>query len=215
MFLTKRMTRRVSGARWANLLLILVFCMEPRGSKAAESNESSNTYTLTEESRFEVKTGKAGMLRGLAHAHVVRARSFSGRMTYDRKNRENSSVEITVMAEGLEILTAAKPSDKQKIREAMLTKVLNARQHPEIKFVSRKVERTERGVRIGGELTLVGSTRPVSVDVVLTEQGEKLSARGTFSVRQTEFGIKPYKAAMGTIQVADEVTFDFEAIGAR
>jgi len=173
------------------------------------------TYVLSKGSRFEVKTEKAGVLGTFAHNHVIRAQAFSGEMIYDAENLLDSHFEITVMAEGLEVLTAAKPSDLGKIREAMLTKVLKAKQYPNITFVSRKVERTQNGVRIVGDLTLVGQARPESVDVALSQRGDSLFARGTFSVRQTDFGIKPYSAGMGTIKVADQVTFDFEAVGTR
>jgi len=182
---------------------------------STDNGRQSGAYTLTKESRFEVKTRKAGVFGGFAHNHVVRAQSFSGQMAYDAKSPGESHFEITVLADGLEILTAAKPSDKKKIREAMLTKVLKAKQYPKITFVSQKVVATERGARIDGELTLVGKTRPVSVDVVLKQQGDKLSAAGSFSIRQTSFGIKPYSAGLGTIKVADQVTFDFEAVGSR
>ena len=177
--------------------------------------KQSGTYTLTPESRFEVKTEKAGVLGGFAHSHVIRARTFVGVMTYDAQNPGNSKFEITVAAEGLEVLTAAKESDKSKIRQTMFTKVLKVKQFPDIAFVSRNVTGTENGVRIEGDLTLLDQTRPVSVDVILKEQGDKLSAQGTFSILQSDFGIKPYSAALGSIKVANKVTFDFEAIGTR
>ncbi len=58
-------------------------------------------------------------------------------------------------------------------------------------------------------------TRPVAVDVTIAQRSDRLTATGTFSVKQTDFGMKPYSAAGGTIKVADEVTFDFEAIAIR
>ena len=43
-----------------------------------------------------------------------------------------------------------------------------------------------------------------------------LRARGGFSVKQTDFGIKPFKGGpAGTVRVADRVTFSFDAIGVR
>jgi hypothetical protein len=46
--------------------------------------------------------------------------------------------------------------------------------------------------------------------------GDTLRATGTFSAKQTDFGIKPFRGGPGgTVKVADRVTFDFEAIGVR
>ncbi len=182
---------------------------------AAGDAKHSGTYTLTPESRFEVKTAKAGVLGGFAHNHVIRAQTFVGVMNYDAQHPGDSKFEITVAGEGLEVLTAAKESDKAKIRQTMFTKVLKVKQFPNITFASRRVAGTATGVRIEGDLTLLDQTRPVSVDVVLKEQGDKLSAQGTFAILQSDFGIKPYSAALGSIKVADKLTFDFEAVGAR
>ncbi len=177
--------------------------------------KQSGAYTLTPGSRFEVKTEKAGLLGGFAHSHVIRAQSFSGAMIYNAENPAAASFAITVAVEGLEVLTAAKPSDKGKIRQKMLTKVLKAKQFPSITFVSREVAATGNGLRIDGDLTLLDQTRAVSVDVALSAAGDTLCAQGTFAILQSDFGIKPYSAALGSIKVADKVTFDFEAIGTR
>jgi hypothetical protein len=50
------------------------------------------------------------------------------------------------------------------------------------------------------------------VEVLITVSGDTLRARGRFSVKQRDFGIDPYSTALGTVQVADEITFDFEAV---
>jgi polyisoprenoid-binding protein YceI len=196
---------------------------QPVIAQAASSTDStavaavnpSAPYTLAPESRFDVKTEKAGMLGGFAHNHLIRARSFSGQMVYDAQHPETAEFTVTVAAEGLEVLTAAKDSDKSKIRQTMLAKVLKAQKFPNITFVSRHAAPAANGVRIDGDLTLLDQTRPVSVDVTLKAGDGKLTALGTFTIRQSDFGIKPYSAALGSIKVADRVTFDFEAVGTR
>ena len=51
-----------------------------------------------------------------------------------------------------------------------------------------------------GELTLNGRTRPLAVE--LTDTG------GRATIRQTDWGMKPYSALFGTLKVADEVTVE-------
>ena len=57
----------------------------------------------------------------------------------------------------------------------------------------------QNGIR--GELTLAGTTRAVLVNV--GRAGGRLQAR--VSVRQTEWGIKPYRGLRGALKVRDEV----------
>jgi polyisoprenoid-binding protein YceI len=55
---------------------------------------------------------------------------------------------------------------------------------------------------VDGELTLVGATRPISFDLVVSDGGE-LSA--TAVVKQSAWGVKPYSALFGALKVKDEV----------
>jgi len=46
--------------------------------------------------------------------------------------------------------------------------------------------------------------------------GDTLRASGGFSVKQSDFGIKPYHGGPGgTVRVADQVTFVFDVIAVR
>jgi hypothetical protein len=54
------------------------------------------------------------------------------------------------------------------------------------------------------------------VDVVVHLGVDTLRAAGKFSVKQTDFGIKPYSGGpAGTVKVADRVTFDIDVIAVR
>jgi polyisoprenoid-binding protein YceI len=69
---------------------------------------------------------------------------------------------------------------------------------------------------VRGDLTLVGQTREVSVDVRVTAGVDTLRASGTFAVKQTTFGIHPYHGGPGgLVHVADRLTFRFDAIALR
>jgi polyisoprenoid-binding protein YceI len=60
---------------------------------------------------------------------------------------------------------------------------------------------------MGGTLTLAGQTRPVRLQVEQTAPGHY---RATTTVRQTDFGIKPYSAFLGSLKVADAVEIAVE-----
>jgi polyisoprenoid-binding protein YceI len=174
------------------------------------------TYRVTSESRLDVLTGKAGLFGGLGHDHRIRARSFVGTIVHDPASPASSSVEITVQAEDLDVLPiGADRKDGPKVEEAMREDVLHVDNWPTIAFRSRSVTLNGSGVRVHGDLTMAGQTKPVTVDMRLQVGGRRLLATGRFTIVQSNWGIEPYSAALGTIKVADEVTFDLRVIGER
>ena len=119
-------------------------------------------------------------------------------------------------ADRLEVLTPPDTEEIRKVTAAMRTEVLDVARFPEVRFVSRAVTPIPNGVRVRGDFTLVGVAREVSVDVQVAPGGDTLRASGTFAVKQSEFGIRPYRGGPGgTVRVADRVTFSFEAVALR
>jgi len=173
-------------------------------------------YVLSAASRFEVKTGKAGLFGFAGHAHLVRARGFAGRVVYYPNAPSESRVEIVVPADSLDVLEPPDTAEIRKVTQAMRTDVLHVDQYPVISFVSRGVTLTVDGFEVQGRLTLAGQTREVSCDVRADVGTDTLRATGGFSVKQTDYGIRPYRGGpAGTVRVADRVTFSFEAVGVR
>lgn len=177
---------------------------------------SPTAYRITPESRFDVLTGKAGLFGAFGHEHRIRATRFDGTIVHDPDNAFGSSIEIVLRTASLVVVPeGADEKDAPKVERAMRESVLPPSQYPTIEFGSRIVTEIDEGVQVVGDLTIAERSRPVAVDVTVALRGDTLTATGTFSVKQTDFGIKPYSAAGGTIKVADEVTFDFEAVAIR
>jgi polyisoprenoid-binding protein YceI len=184
----------------------------------AQAPTAPIVYTVLPSSRLEVLTGTAGLLGFAGHEHLVRAQSFSGRIAYDRDAPGSSSVQIDVLADSLTILTQADPDDVRKMTEAMRTRVLGVANHPRITFASRRVEGRAGAdtLHVVGALTIRGQTRDVSLVVALATKGDTLEATTRFTVKQTEWGIRPYRGGpFGTVRVADEVTFAIRAVAVR
>jgi polyisoprenoid-binding protein YceI len=176
----------------------------------------SVSYLLSPSSRFEVRTGTAGVFGFAGHRHVVGARAFSGSVIYRPGNPSASRLDITIPTESLAVLTPNDTAEIRQVTKAMRADVLHVDTYPEIRFVVTRATQTTTGARLDGELTLVGRTRPVQVDASVQVGPDTLRARGKFAVKQTDFGMKPYHGGPGgTVQVADQVTFDFDAIGVR
>ena len=65
-------------------------------------------------------------------------------------------------------------------------------------------------------LTIKGVTRDVPLDVQFTISGDTLRATTTFAIKQTDFGIRPYRGGPGgAVRVADKVTFEISAVAVR
>ena len=73
---------------------------------------------------------------------------------------------------------------------------------------SQWVQNTDRaremaqGLRVQGELELMGQRRPVQFELTISDDG-KLT--GSATVKQSDWGIKLYSILFGTVKVADEV----------
>ena len=123
---------------------------------------------------------------------------------------------MVVPVDSLEVVTPPDTAEIRKVTEAMRSEVLRPDRYPLITFVSTTVTPAGDGLLVQGRLTIAGQTRDVAVVVRLQAAGDTLQATGRFSVKQTEFGIKPYRGGpAGTVRVADRVEFDLAAVAIR
>jgi polyisoprenoid-binding protein YceI len=173
-------------------------------------------YVISAASRFDVKTGKAGLFGFLGHDHVIHARAFSGRVVYYPSTPASSHVAITVPVDSLEVLTPPDTEEIRKVTAAMRTEVLEVDRFPEMTFASLSVVPIDSAFQIELEITMHGAARVVLVDVSVEVGPDTVRAAGRFSVKQTDFGIRPFRGGPGgSVKVADRVTFDFEAVAVR
>src|SRR5438105_9614898 len=90
-------------------------------------------FVLSSTSRFEVKTGKAGLLGFAGHEHVIRARAFSGRIEYRVDAPADSRVEVVVPTDSLEVLTSNDTEEIRKVTATMRSDVLELAHYTEIR----------------------------------------------------------------------------------
>ena len=188
----------------------------PRTLSAQAAARDSVVYRLSPASRLEVKTGKAGLLGFAGHEHVILARGFSGHVVYFPDEPARSRVEIRIATDSLEVMTPPDTAEIRKVTEAMRTEVLHVDSFPEILFASRSLAPMNGGFRMSAALTMHGQTRTVPLEVRVTIERDTIRAISTFSVKQTDFGITPFRGGPGgTVRVADRVTFQIAAIAVR
>jgi len=197
-------------------LTLVTLSFVPRLGPAQVIARDSVVYELAPSSRFVVRTGKAGLFGFAGHEHLIQARQFSGRVVYYPHQPQGSHLAVSIATVGLEVLTPPDTEEIRKVTAAMRADVLDVAQYPEITLTSQAVELAGDTLRIQAALTLKGQTRTVPLTVRVRIEPDTLHATTTFSVRQSDYGIRPYRGGPGgTVRVADAVTFDIDAVALR
>jgi polyisoprenoid-binding protein YceI len=88
---------------------------------------------------------------------------------------------------------------------------LDAKKFAQIRYTSDRIAKTGDGYRLDGTVEIHGTSRPQSVDLLVTDTGDALELSARVPVKQTDFGVKPFSLMMGALKVADEVTIAFSA----
>ncbi len=169
------------------------------------------------ESRVTILVGKAGMLSFAGHVHEVVAPAVRGRVAFDPTDWPHASVSLEFDAAALRVTGRGEAaSDVLAVEKTMLgAKVLDVDHFPTIAFRSRRVSVAfgaagVAALTIDGDMTLHGKTRPLTVRSSATvDASGRVTATGTFSLKQTDFDMVPVRAAGGTIRVKDEVEIQF------
>lgn len=137
---------------------------------------------------------------------------YDGSFTLDTDHPENSTVSATIHVDSLDM---GHDVWEEHLKAA---KFFNAAEYPEMTFQSTKVEPTgENTAKVTGNLTLLGQTKPVVLDVVLNKKGTHpmsgkqvagLSATG--KINRTDWGMDYAVPGVG-----DEVELRIEVEGIR
>jgi polyisoprenoid-binding protein YceI len=153
---------------------------------------------------LSVNTARTGAAARAGHDLLMRVTAWEGTLEI---GADSAAFRVEVRADGgsLKVLEgtggmqALDDGDKANIEQTIDDEVLRRDQ---ITFRSTEVAPAGDGLRVKGDLTMLGHTAPVSLDVALAEDGGVTAAA---VVRQTDFGMKPYSALFGALKVADEV----------
>ena len=167
-------------------------------------------------SEVRIRVSRSGVFGFAAHNHEVIAPALSGTIRFDRQLIEQAAVELTFDATALTVTpTGEPPDDVPKVQATMMSdKVLDVARYPMIAFRSRRVTVESRNagqmrLRVAGDLTLHGVTRPIDGPVSLSLSADELTGTGTLIIKQTAFDIKPVSVGLGTVKVKDEVTINY------
>ncbi len=174
----------------------------------------SGTYDIgPSQGTFRLHTSREGMAKKIGHDLVIEATTWKAEVNV-ADDLAQSSATVTVDTRSFKVISGeggAKPlsdKDRKDIEENIDKKVLNTGKFPEITFVSTKVvPGAGDGATVQGNLTIMGTSRPASMDIAVTGA----TATGTTNIKQSDWGIKPFSALMGALKLADALTIVVEA----
>lgn len=194
----------------------------------AESNtgtvesSSASRYSLdATRSKFIAHALAGGLLWFKGHDHLVAVRDFTGEATLDSDTLANSSLQITAKAASMEETSSVFTEAQKKIINKELREiVLLPDQYPDIIFKSTSVSgkatsANQYDLKIAGNLTLHGVTRPITIPTKVTITGNDLRAQGEFSIDRGDFNVKATSAFHGLVRVRDKVKFEFDIVAHR
>jgi polyisoprenoid-binding protein YceI len=160
-----------------------------------------------DDARLTVHTRKGGAAAKAGHDLTIEVTAWRGTLEVG-DDPASTSVELTADADSLVVLEghggiqALGDDDKAGIKQTIGEDVLKG--GGTIAFHSSSVEPSDDGgpLTVNGELDLLGTTNPLTFELQVDATGH-LTGRAT--IKQSDFGIKPYSALFGTLKVLDEV----------
>lgn len=161
-----------------------------------------------ENAQLTIRTGRTGGAAKAGHDLLIEIGSWEATLDLDAQPAltliaDSRSCRVLQGTGGMKSLGE---DDKASIVETIEKEVLKG---CAIEFRSTAVQRgaDENRLTVEGELELRGKRRPVAFELVSGDGG----LSGSATVKQTDFGIKPYSTLFGALKVADEVRIEVDA----
>ena len=154
---------------------------------------------------LSVQTRRGGAAAKAGHDLLLHVTAWEGTLAIGEDGAP-AAAELTADATSLRVqrgtggMKALDDGDKANIHQTIDDEVLKRR---DIGFRSTAVD----GSRLEGELTLGSTTRPLALELTVGDDG---TVRGHATVKQSDWGMKPYSALFGTLKVLDEVEIALE-----
>jgi polyisoprenoid-binding protein YceI len=123
--------------------------------------------------------------------------SFSGlkaTIQFNEKDLAASSVSASVSAKTVSTGIGMRNHDLRSEE-----KWLNTDKYAEISFRSKKIEKTDKGYKANGELTLKGVTKAIEIPFTFAANGSSGVFKGTFTINREDFNVGKKGGSVGSI----------------
>ncbi len=168
------------------------------------------------EGRLLLRTYRTGPGAAIGHDLTIEVTDWDGTARVTPNYPAQSHVTVRVNVDSLEVRAGTgglKPltdGDRAEIKKRVREKILETQSHPEITFAATRFSGTPTDLGVEGSLTILGTSRPLTFRASV-QDGEPARVSGRAQVVQSEWGIKPYSAFFGALQLRDAVDVHFDA----
>ena len=166
-------------------------------------------------SLIAVTVRRGGAFARFGHDHVVASHTLSGQVDLARFSADfqfrldQMTVDEAELRRGAGLDTQPAADAIEGTRHNMLVKVLDAERYP---LAQIHADRPAPGQPLQAAITLHGVTRTLPLPAVLRAAGGELTAEGTLTLRQTDFGLVPYSLMGGALAVQDQMELRFTIV---
>jgi polyisoprenoid-binding protein YceI len=164
-----------------------------------------------QDGKLLVRTGKGGAASKAGHNLRIEVERWGATAQF-ADDLSQSVLELTAdstsfsVKEGTGGVKALDEDDKSGIAQTINQEVLKG---TPISFKSTAVRPDgDDRLHVTGDLELVNGVNLIAFDIAVSDDGR---VTGTATVKQTEWGMKPYSALFGTLKVNDDVTVEIDA----
>jgi len=215
--------------RLASLALLLCHFQPLPAQTAATvtTDEAAHRYRISAEgTQVVIRVFRAGALERLGHNHIISATQIDGTVVVDGAGGRSSFVlrvpVATLVVDDPELRRqagdgfAGTPSaaDIEGTRDNLLgPRVLDAAAYPLITVRgSTEGETSSSAASVRFEVKQEGVEKIVPIEALVTDQA--ISVSGELELSHEELGLRPFRALLGAIRVAEliEVSFEIRAV---
>ncbi|MCZ6842382.1 MAG: YceI family protein [SAR324 cluster bacterium] len=207
---------------WVRLICLGIGLLGAAAPLTAREDQAARVFLIDgAHSEIVVLLFKRGVFSAFAHDHVLVSRNARGRVILSKEDIAASKVRITVPLASFEVdelddrarenlRGKLAPGDREEIRATMLGPgQLDMRRFPNIEVTTAWVEGNLPHLTVYMKIRIKGTVRNVAVPVRVEISGNTLTADGEVELLQSEFGIEPFSAYLGTVGVEDLVRLRF------
>lgn len=166
---------------------------------------------------------KSGFLSSLGYDLLIKATDFKLCLEIKGENATKSKIDLEINADSLKItsLMLGERTDKAILTEEHKKEIdssirgnsiLNAERYPKITFTSKNILEEVNCFKVTGDLAIRDKIK--EIELILKKDTEKPGTKiyGSFDLYQSKFGIRPYTAMFGTLNLKDKIEIKWEII---
>ena len=180
------------------------------------TEEQSAVWTLDpSDGELLVRTGVAGRAARMGHRLSIAMTQWQATVSWDGSAPDTA--ELVVETNSFEVLRGeggvkGLSGPEKALVKSNALRSLSASRFSEIRFTANVIDKTDDGYRLSGTLQIRGRSREHVIELRTDDLGDSWRVSAESTVRQSDYGIKPYSLLMGSVQVADDVTVSFTAV---